>query len=446
MSRSSIHGFLHALRSAQATLCLSAVAVLTISLAPSDAMSQPTGYLTADWCKVTLPAEGNWKSAIGYATAQEPSAALRMATDDARRRLLETAGASLGKRDREELQRNIDTTWHDRKVEKFEGGYRACVVAFVRDTGMSIDQATDTFKASLRLTLEEFIAQLPPSKNGLRLSLKAPLLPNGHSAEEPGFIVHEQVKAVLGQLRSENAADVRLVEGPNSKWTTQLAGTIAAEGRHCILNLRYYLKDGDARPLPGIRFHPIILGLDECSERKSDAGDDALGLREGMRTGKDGLIVRLDAPLDGGMLCEGQPFSWKVEVSRPAYVRIYSVADDGRAMLGWSSTKPVQRWEPEKTQAAIAIKIAPDINYRLVAVATPAEDGPDAFGNSLPAPGCITAKGSGIKAADFPGNAAVSALSFGVNPLGHNRCRTTPAQESTVQKLKNAIEQMRICK
>jgi len=238
---------------------------------------------------------------------------------------------------------------------------------------------------------------------------------------------------------------VSLTDPDARKWDVELAGDLGQSGGGYCLVCRYR-GHGETNwiPLAAIDFHPKSLGVQDCVPRADTWITNArMGLKTGERVGSGGLHVRVFAPIVEGYVCEGQQFRLRVECSEDAWVRLYSVADDGTALLGWASTKPLSKWEPD--DLAVAIRLPRDQRYRLVALAVPARLGRDAFGSSLPPAGCLSPPGTGLDASALPREGAAAALTFSVHAPGEHGC---PDDEETVDRaasLLRALDRLERC-
>jgi len=152
----------------------------------------------------------------------------------------------------------------------------------------------------------------------------------------------------------------------------------------------------------------------------------------------------VDAPTRDGMLCEGEPFELTLTATAPAWIRVYSVAEDGRVLLGWISERPVRRWTP--TDRPVAVQLPGNQGYRILAVAVPAALGRAAFGDALPPSGCLAPRGQGFDARALPAAAAVGTLEHGVIAAGESGCRGDEATRRLAADLRAAIDRLPRCR
>ena len=132
------------------------------------------------------------------------------------------------------------------------------------------------------------------------------------------------------------------------------------------------------------------------------------------------------------MLCGGTPYALTVTTDRPADVRIYSVAEDGRVMGGWAHRVDGE-WSA--TPAPAAVQLPGGTRYRVVAVAV----APGASFGGAPPMGCMTPRGVGLPPKRLPADAALAAITYGVWAPGDGECPRDPAAKRTHDQLLAAI-------
>lgn len=86
-------------------------------------------------------------------------------------------------------------------------------------------------------------------------------------------------------------------------------------------------------PMPGFDFAEDLFVTGAMSQ--ACAGDDKLGLKDGYREGANGLVARLELGTESSLFCEGTVVRPRVVVNKPSQVKVFSVAQDGRALLVW---------------------------------------------------------------------------------------------------------------
>ncbi len=402
-------------------------------------------------CNLEYPKEGLWWAERGYGRATVEVDAIAMAQQEARKNLLRWAGARLTDSDKLELEAAIDTTWVKPSSRCIEGVCEACAVALARRSGPTMEEAVAALKTGLKERLVRFLQDVPKAGKGsqssnMRVRVAVPLWPDSQTAGEAGSLMFTQIWSSLGDCLPQ-VGSVPLAKPGSPDWDVELAGELTLEGGGCALALSYYRRgETTLTPLGIVPFQPKAIGLRECNPpAQTYTSDSRMGLRSGRKEGSGGLQVRLEAPTHGGLLCEGEKFAWRVEASQPAYVRIYSVADDGRVMLGWESKEPVTVWEPGPKSMAIPIRMGENLHYRLVAVAVPAGLGAGAFGRAVPPAGCMARRQTGLSAERLPGEAAVAALTFGVTPIGERDCPKTPEMEAMLRNIQEALKKIPEC-
>lgn len=406
-------------------------------------------------CDVAFPKEGVWRAERGTGTGGTAAQAIDEAQRNARETLLNWAGANLNQLEQGEFKANIDTAWVTPKTRCQRGVCEACAVAFVRKTGVSAEQAVAELKQGLDGRLARFLDDLASGRIAAqrgaaktpRVRVAVPLWPGSQTAGEAGKLMYTHLWASLGEC-GPNSSRVPLCKDGADDWDVELTGELTREGTGCALALGYSLKgESSVYPLGSVPFHPKAIGLMECQPPEvTFASDEKMGLRNGRKRGSGGLNVTLEAPTDGGLMCEGVAFNWRVTVSAPAYVRIYSVADDGRVMVAWENPEPVTTWEPAPNARALPLRLGENVHYRLVAVAVPASLGADGFGQRVPGPHCMAALGTGLSTSQLPPEAAVAALTFGVTPAGQRNCPNDSDLLARLQKLYQRLQEVPECR
>jgi hypothetical protein len=125
-------------------------------------------------------------------------------------------------------------------------------------------------------------------------------------------------------------------------------------------------------------------------------------------------------------------------------VRVYSVTDDGRVLLGWRTDRAVTEWSPG--DRAVPICMEEGQRYRIVFVAVPEEAGPEGFGAGLvDRTHCIAAKDTGLDLRRLPVEGAAKALTFGVVEPGHGDCPASPEDAKMAQSIRDALGRMPPC-
>lgn len=411
----------------------------------------PTGALQEPLrCEVQYPKEGSWYAECGYGKAGTDVDAINMAKTAAGQNLLKRAGANLTEMERRELESTLDTAWTPPTVRCVDGICEACAVAWARTLGIRPDDAVGNLKAGLEAKLVPFLQAVI---GGALAGASAPVVrvvpptwPGSMTASDAGKIMFTHMWSSLGDCLPR-VGKVALAKRGSKEWDYELVGELTLQGTGCALALSYARKGQQSLvPLGAVSFHPKAIGLTECRPPKATAAsDDTMGLENGKRSGSGGLELQLDAPINDGMLCEGDKFAWHVEASQPAFVRIYSVADDGRVLLGWQSPAAVTSWQPTEASMAIPIRMEGNVEYRLVAIAVPEALGREGFGDAVPPPGCMAGRGTGFSARQLPSQAAVAALTFGVTPAGDGDCGTSAKKEETLRAIRENLKRLKEC-
>ena len=336
--------------------------------------------------------------------------------DDARRRLRQALVGAFSPAEVEVIEADIDTTWIEPVYDPLTRG--ACAIALVRksDKIPVLSRHVKTLDAALgRLADEVFGVMSPKERRAPRIAIEPPTWSSGHDGGDLGFQLVPQIEAAFRDSKATFGG---------KKPTHTLGGTIGTAGGGCRYTPRLRVRHGAGwRTLTPIDFHPLALGQTRCDPPSPGGGfmsDRKLGLDGGQRQGSTGLEIMFEVGDRAGMMCAGQPFEPWVAVSQPAFIRLYSVAEDGRVLAAraWSPAEEIDGgWRGQK---GTVVLLPGNARYRLVAVAVPSGMGQGAFGG--PPLECMTARGLGLDLADLPPEAAVAAVSFGVWAPGEGDC------------------------
>lgn len=301
----------------------------------------------------------------------------------------------------------LRTHWRASHYNRLTG--QACAQAWypMQDVAGAHRRASDDFDQKLIEVMQRARSTVGSSS----LQILNPLA-SGSGAPHFAADVRHRLAQTLGQAGLQVvAAEARY----------QLWSSVDAHGDLCRLQLAI-MKDGRrAKALPYVNFHPNAFNGNRCSDPGQVAlADSRLGLEHGQKVGADGLEVHLDVPFEGGWLCSGAPFTPRVRVTKPARVRLFSVAGDGRVMLIDESKGPVSdTWQSDKL---FAVHLGSDQQYQLVAVAS--VDGPP-VGQGLPDRiECLTR--SGFSMDRFGPRVAAAKVAFEVRPPHDRACPVDP--------------------
>ena len=242
--------------------------------------------------------------------------------------------------------------------------------------------------------------------------------------------------------RGEAPWDVRI-------WFMVAPASDTAGATRCTMFVRLEERGKTGKvPIHEFLFDPRIFGRATCTPpTETFLSDNRIGgLQDGARSGKDGLAVTLDliGQETPSVLCEGTEFRLVVDVTRgPAWVRIYSLAEDGTVMLDWASKSPIKdRWF---TDPAIPIRLPPNARYRILAVAVPESLDRNGFGTVKPPPNCLGGPGTGFSVRLLPPEAAVATLTYRVVPPGAAPCPPDAEAEKKAAKIKEALKKIPTC-
>ncbi len=384
-------------------------------------------------CEAPRPPEGAWRVERGYARAATASAAEEEAQAKARRQLVDAVAAPLTPQERAEVEAHVDTSWQPVRVREAAGGFEACAVAIVRQRDVS--ERLRRLSGDLDAQLKERAASLAAglgAKGLVRADI--PLWDDGTPADALGREMH---------LRWLGAVGLPVAGPTDTAWTAQVRGQLGRGGGDtCRLQL-FWQRRGKPGwlPLEPVSFNPMAVGLQSCAPPAEGALSDArLGLDAGSRPGSGGLELRLESPPRHDLLCDGERFSVVAEASADAWVRVYSVAEDGRVLLGWASDKPVRRFAP--ADPAVGVRLPGNQRDRMIAVAIPANLGPGAFAGLPTEPTCF---GTGFDARHLPPEAAVASLAHSVAAPGAAGCPSDPAKRAEGDAMRAAIAALPRC-
>ena len=264
--------------------------------------------------------------------------------------------------------------------------------------------------------LEQLDADLSALAEGLRGRLGgAPfqLLPptwksTGCSAGEPGAHLHTLLMGKLaGTLPADattTAAQVRL--------ELSVAGGQAA--------VAVSTRDPGAfawtpLDLPALTFPADLFQLTPADARICPA---EAGLPAADQPGAGGLAVQLFAVGQGGLYCEGETVSPRIELSGPARLRLYSIEADGQGYRVWPHRAEDDRvytpTDPPRLPTFTAMQAPDGGDSRLVVAAFPPDTALD--------PAAFCRLPAALDAASLPGSPALTSATFHVLPAGERLC------------------------
>lgn len=196
-------------------------------------------------------------------------------------------------------------------------------------------------------------------------------------------------------------------------------------------------------PLQGVTFAADLFQVRADDDRTCPSEAD-LGLPGGSRIGKGDLGVQLFAAGPGGLFCDGEQVTPRVEVTAPSRIRLYSLEGDGEGFQVWPHRAEDDRvWsptDPPRLPPFTATRTFDGSDSRLLVVAWPADATalpPPTFCR-LPAPLRLAAEGS----------TAVASLSFHVAAAGERLCLTrgdAPGAAAARSHAEAAIRQAPTC-
>ncbi len=273
---------------------------------------------------------------------------------------------------------------------------------------------------------------------------------NSETVETFGSLLHTSFKEALAGIKERR---FRWVDVRKEPWDVEISLTVApapgsAGQPMCTTFVRYRnRKKPGLLPIHEFRFDPRIFGVTSCTPPpETFLSDGMTGLKNGAQEGDKGLSVSVDliGQKTPSVLCEGTEFQLVVDVIRgPAWIRIYSLAEDGTAMQDWASEAPISnRWF---TDPAIPIRLPRNARYRVLAVAVPDPPGRNGFGKAGPPAGCLAGPGTGFSARLLPKEAAVATLTYRVVPSGADPCPRDADADAMAAKIKAALKKLPLC-
>lgn len=289
-----------------------------------------------------------------------------------------------------------------------------------------------TFPYSEAVPATDFPAMKHPFRKPTRLVVFDSVIQKGMSGGPLLLMQGQRVVRAIGVIGGGDAS-----VGRGRGWAVELSELSKARPVNGETNPSRLTGDG------------LLVNLSHLySDLAASSFDDAaMGLTNGRRAGGDGLRVdvALGAPASG-LLCSGERYSLEVRVSRRAFLRLYSVDDDGGVNLAYAPRLPVERtWRAD--QATVAVRTGGP-NMRLVAVAVPAPENAagaagaadKAFGSSAPSPRGCYGKGLGLRADLFPGSAALHAVSYAIYLPGSAVCPTNDERDRRHRQFVRKVE------
>ena len=415
-------------------VALVSLALLTPALAPS-AEAEPLDEPGAGWCPVPRPPADTWLFRRGYG-AGEPGEAgramtSRAAEEDARQRLIDSVRKAVTPQELAEVEAHIDMTWRPVHYDPARGEACAVAVLATKHLGKGLRSDSESLDARLAAVAKAAVA-LPKVRPPLWID--PPVWDDGRPTEGAG---HALVMRMTGALA---AAEVALAVKPAGP---VLSGTLGPDPLGCRFQPWLARSKGKRVPLGAIVFPARALGLVTCAH-PTDAftADARLGIA-GEQAGAGGLRVRLRAASWSGMLCEGVPFELTVEPTAPAWVQLFSVADDGQVLAWFEPMRLDGPYTP--TPWPVEVLLRGELRSRIVAVAVPERRGKKALRGGPP-PGCLARPGTGLDVRRFGEGVAVGSLPLGLWAVGQGQCPGDAETRKRADRYRAAVEALPACK
>ena len=420
--------------------------LLVPTVRASDGKPGRVYAIQAEQCPAPLSKEGAWIYNRGWGTGADGATARKGAMADARRRLEERIDkiAHLSDAEKGTWKARINE-WKEPHAFRRGDHWEACAVVYLRTDALDdlTRRSMEDFEEQLRARIKDFVGKLGAQHAGpVLLRFVPPVwMDDGRAVESFGTALAAQVLGELGRFPK-----IQVVDPSARRWTVELSVMVSPRGDGCTLLLQHRGKrDAGVSTLPVFRFDARAFGEVECRPApETFISDRRMGLINGRRNGSSGLRVDLvsDAGRDG-TICEGELFSVTLTASEPAWFRVYSVADDGRVLLDWSSDSALRRWTPK--EGAIALRLPGEQRSRMVALAVPEKLGVGGFGSKVPPAGCFGSAGTGLDLARLPAAAAAATFTFAVVAPGEGDCPDNAAIRKSVGRVLDVLENMKDC-
>ncbi len=396
-------------------------------------------------CPVVLPRKGSFGHWRGWGQGETIGDAVREAQEDARLRAQNANSERFGEVEMAEFRAVTNTEWVRPTVYPLpRGGYESCAVALVDTEGLG--NTTRKANRDLDDDLERLCSKIiegQQRQGKINVLVSAPTWDDGTSPDVLALRIYHKIRS--GLMVAAGKLGLTIVEPTTgTSPDIEIGGTLIEEGIDCRLLLRYRThreKDWHLADAP-IVFPPKSVGCGECRSPQEETfvSDRKMGLFRGTKRGVDGLTVHLEAPVHDGTLCEGMPFQMRVTTNRPARIRIYSVAEDGTVLMGWTSDGLVSDWTPKE---AMAMRLPFGKEYRLMAVATATDNANPALLDTQ-SQVCRTQAGTGLNVSRVPGTAA-HAITFTVVPMGEESCPVNEEMRRKAESMREGFERQPFC-
>jgi hypothetical protein len=392
--------------------------------------------LGATGCPHHTPQSGDWMVVRGYGTGPKVEA-IRKAREDARRAVAALVRGAHSEAVVGAFMETFNTTLTPPHYDP--ANRTACVLgiapkgaipAAIQAESAALDRALTALAGDVRARLKE--------RHTLRIEL--PIWGTGRDAGALGQALFVQLQ---GAFTGTRTAEHR----PHATLAGQLGP--AAGGDRCVFVPTLKRRGAGAIRLSPIDLDPKVLNAKDCRpapppQSTAYLADAQLGLDAGGRRGASGLEVSLTTSARPDQLCGGELFDLRVHTNQPAQVRVYSVAEDGRTLLGWAHGPVDGEWRV--TPAPTSVRLDGGQGYRIVAVATPVKAGFGALVPSVPAgqPGACMGP-DGLATRRLPAQAAVATFTHGVRDPAAPGCPPDPALRERHQAVLAAVRALPRC-
>jgi len=219
-----------------------------------------------------------------------------------------------------------ETSWSAyRRPQRGEEEGTACAsYAIVRDVEDSLPRQV----AASRRQLDALTDRIQAAVGEAPVAFTAPRWSSACGTGELGA-------AILGQITSRltGITTVPLANAVRGEQGARLLQLELAPGVSVTPSL-FDLGTGSREGVQGMTFPPALFGL-EADWQGSCRGELVEGLQQGLRVGRDGLVVAVDSGVADGVAQHGQPHAGQILTNQPARVWLFSVHSDGRGYLVW---------------------------------------------------------------------------------------------------------------
>ncbi len=322
----------------------------------------------------------------------------------------------------------VDDDWYAyRRPKKGEEQGSACASVAIRKTEKNTlpRQITNT-----QLQLEALADRIERAAGDQPVAIQEPRWSNNCGTGQLGAAIQGQISS-----RLSGVGTVPLIEAVRGGQNARMLQLELAPG----VSITPSLLDptsGARKTVEGMNISPALFGLEDGVQGDC-RGELVEGLQQGLRLGRDGLVVTVDSGAEGGVAQHLQQITTQLVSNQAARVWLFSVHSDGRGYLVWPRAGDSGQVDEPQSIPMLAIDLPSMGDEMLVAVGLPAGS---QWSEAASWRGTCRIPGQ-FEDLSIPASAAVGTATFTVTPAAPGAPQH-PNEEDVLRKLREYDENL----